>query len=376
MQAYNEHMRFTKAVIYKWTNMKIPIPFFDSTCGPFNKIPMTHWLVLYDENGICGNSPCSELMKDFFIPVIMTGETKTYEEWYHQLYWHVRNRGFSSETACELGKLDLALHDILAKRANQPLHKFWGATRDWVDVYASGCSTSLTTEQTIVEVEDFLKRGYTTIKMKIATNFASQLDKDVERVKLVRNIIGKNVKLAMDANQVFNVEDALNFANRVAEYDIAWFEEPLHSDDMVGLESLIKKSPIQIAVGESMRNHYFYNIYIEKGIKHLQPIPSNLASVRDWFMVRDLAKKNNIYLSSGGFPITASYIATADENNSIVEFLATLARPFCELMDICPQEKNGKFFFQDEPGLAVRLDFKLLDKINVIESLEYFTPSL
>lgn len=377
MHSYNEQMKFTKAVIYNLTNMEIPIPFHDSTGGPFKTIPMPQWLVLYDENGICGQSPCTKLMKDVFIPLIMTGETKTYEQWYHTLHWHIRNSGFSGELSVELGRLDLAFHDILAKRVNKPIHKFWGATRDWADVYASGLGTSLTEKQTAVEVEDYLKRGYTTIKMKVATNFAAQLDKDIERVKLIRGIIGKNAKLAIDANQLFTADEALDFANKVAEYDIAWYEEPVHSHDMLGVEKLIKATSMQIAMGESMRNHYPYMVYIEKGVKHLQPVPSNLSSVRDWFKVRDMAQSNNILLSSGGFsPITASYMATASENNSIVEFLTPIMRPFYDLMDIRPEEKDGKFFLPGEAGIPVRLDFKLLDKINAIESIEYFTPAI
>ena len=91
-------------------------------------------------------------MERVILPLIMTGQTKTYEEWYQRVYWAIRNRGFSGESAVEMGRLDLALHDILAKRVGQPLHRFLGATRDWVNVYASGMGTGLTWEQMVAEL--------------------------------------------------------------------------------------------------------------------------------------------------------------------------------------------------------------------------------
>ncbi len=207
-QAYEENIRFERAVFYKFKPIKIPIPFWDSTGGPFDKVPLDAWLELYDENGICGQAPCSQNMKDIIIPLIMTGETKTYEQWYQKVYWAIRNNGFSGEAAVEVGRFDLALHDIMAKRKGLPLHKFLGAKRDWVKVYASGCGTHLTGQQMVTEVEQFIKEGYTTFKMKVATDFGANLDRDIERVRIVRELIGPQGKLAIDANQLWNAKEA------------------------------------------------------------------------------------------------------------------------------------------------------------------------
>jgi L-alanine-DL-glutamate epimerase-like enolase superfamily enzyme len=148
----------------------------------------------------------------------------------------------------------------------------------------------------------------------------------------------------------------------------------VHSHDIEELEKLTKVCPVDVAMGESMRNHYLFYAYWQAGVKHLQPVASNLGGVRDWMAVRDLAVKRGLRLTSGGFShITASYVATAPED-TMVEYLYPIMRYFWELMDIRPEEKDGKFFLPAEPGLCVSPDFKALEKMDKIQTKQYFYP--
>ena len=374
LPAYDEPFRFTKAVFTQFEPIYIPIDFYDSTGGPFRTNSMDGWLEIYDQNGIMGQCPCSSELVRVVLPFLMTGETKTYREWYDLVYWGNRNRGFSSEAAVELGRLDIALHDIMAKRAGVPLHKLFGAKRDWVKVYASGCGTGLTRQQMIQEVEGFLKDGYMVFKMKAATRFGSELDKDIERVALVREMIGPDCELAVDVNQLWDAEHALSFAKRIEPYRIAWYEEPVHSHDMEELAKLTKVCPIDVSMGESMRNKYLFPTYVECGAKHLQPIPTNLCGVRDWMYVRDLAKEHGLTFSSGGFShLTASFVATCDED-AMVEYLYPILRYVWEIMELRPEERDGKFYLPDVPGIPLSPDWKLIDSRNLIASRQYFYP--
>lgn len=372
---YDHSMKFTKATITYFRPMYIPTDFYDSTGGPFRTNSIDAWLELYDQDGVMGQCPCSSEMARVILPLIMTGETKTYREWYDLVYWANRNRGFSSEASVELGRLDIAIHDILSKRANLPLHKFLGAKRDWVKVYASGCGTGLTRRQMIDEVELFLKEGYSVFKMKAATKRGSELSKDVERVALVREMIGPDKQLAVDVNQLWEADDALAFARKIEKYDIAWYEEPVHSHDMDELEKLAKDCPIPISMGESLRNHYLFNTYLKCGTKHLQPIPTNLSGVRDWMYVRDLAREKNVVLTSGGIShLTGSFIATCGEDE-MVEYLYPIMHFVWELMELRPEERGGKFILPNVPGIPISPDWKLIESRNYILNRQYFYPA-
>lgn len=370
-KSYEKKVRFLRAELYEFKGLKLPKEFYDSTGGPFEMVPLDNWLMIYNQNGTMGQCPCSDRMK-ILLKQIVNGEMKTYQEWYDMLHWNIRNYGFSGEMAVELGRLDIAFHDMLAKEEGLPLHKFFGAERDWANAYASGCGTNLTMQEMEEEVASFIDAGYTTFKMKIATDFGTKLDQDLERVRIVRSMVGEKAKLALDANQLWKAEEAASFARRAEKYDIAWFEEPVHSYDMLELEKLAKISPIPLAMGESPRCYYPMESYVKAGVAQLQPIPSNLSSVDDWMNTRQLAYENGLQFTSGGYsPMTASFVASGREED-MVEYLIPVIKPMCEYMEICPEEKDGKFYLTQEPGLSISPDMKKLEKYNMFVSKEYF----
>jgi L-alanine-DL-glutamate epimerase-like enolase superfamily enzyme len=373
MDVLNQSFRFRKAVLATFAPIPMPEPFYDATGGPFKYVPIESWVELYDDQGGWGEAPCSSSIAGIIFPLIMTGEKKTYAEWYRLIYWKLRNRGFSSEAIVQLGRFDLALHDLMAKRAGLPLHRFWGAERDWVRVYGSGGSTHLTDEELVKEITGFRKDGYTVIKMKIGTNHGTEIERDIRRIAMVRNSVGKDVKLAIDANQCWNTEQARQFAERVAEYNPAWYEEPVHSADIAGLEKLTKSCPIAVAMGESMKNHYMFETYAKAGVKHLQPVPVSLGGVREWFEIRDIAKQHGLVLSSGGLSqISASYIATASED-AMVEYLTATKKEFIDkFMKVAPEVKNGRFYLPLEPGLPLIPNWELIERAGLLLKKEYF----
>ncbi len=370
-KAYQKKVKFVRAELYDCKPIKAPKAFYDSTGGPFDTVPMDAWLVLYNEDGVFGQSPCSMRMAEF-LKTVINGECRTYEEWYRLLYWQIRNCGFSSEAALELGRLDLAFYDILAKEAGLPLHRFLGGDRDWVNVYASGCGTNLTLQEMEQEVQSYIDAGYTMFKMKIATDFGTRLDWDVERVRIVRSMIGDQARLALDANQLWKADQALDFARKVEKYNIAWLEEPVQSYDMTELAKLTSVSPIPIAMGESPRCYYPMESYVRAGVSQLQPIPTNLSAVEDWMKTRKLARENQLEFTSGGYShLTASFVASGTEED-MVEYLVPVMRPLYEIMELRPEEKDGKFYLPDEPGICMAPNIKKLEQAGIFASKTYY----
>ncbi len=372
MDISKQPLRFDQAVLTTFAPIQLPRPFYDSTGGPFDFVPMSHWIQFYDGDGACGQAPCSSLMAEAILPLIMTGETKSYDQWYQMVYWKLRNRGFSSEAISEFGRFDLALHDLMAQKAGLPLHRFWGADRDWVQVYGSAGGTNLTDKELSEEIAGLLEDGYTVIKMKIATNFGTEIERDIRRIAMIRKLVGEDIKLAIDANQCWDAKQALEFAERVSEYNLAWFEEPVHSADFDELGKLIKACPIPVSMGESMRTHFMFEEYAKLGVAHLQPVPSSMGGIREWFRIRDIAQEYGLTFTSGGFSqITASYVAAAPDT-AMVEYLTPIMKSFAAIMKVAPEEKNGKFYLPSKPGLSVELDWKLLEKRGLLLKKEYF----
>ncbi len=363
--------RIVQAVIYYLEPIRLPIPFYDASGGPFTTVPVECWVELTDENGCRGQAPCGPLMKERILPLAMTGKKLTHGELYRTCYWAVRNSGFSGETVNELGRLDLALHDLMANRAGLPLHKLLGAGRDWAKVYASASGTNQPLSAMVEEMGQFLDRGYDCFKIKVGTDFGTKQEQDVEKIRVARETIGKDCRLAIDVNQIWDADQAMAFYDRVASYDIAWYEEPVHSHNFRELARLADMCPVPIGMGESVKNYYMLEEYVHCGVGQLQPIPTNLCGVDDWLKGRRLAYEKGIQFTSGGVSqLTASYIASGKEED-MVEYLTPVIAPLNGYMKRLPEERDGKFFLSDEPGAGLVPDLEGMKRAGLIRDIVY-----
>ena len=369
----NKKIKFAKAEIYTFRSLKSKYIFQDGTTNKaYNKVPLDKFLKLYDSDGDFAMVSCTNHMAKLILPQVLTGETLTYKEWYDRLYWSVRNMNFNSREASEVGMFDLAVHGIFSKKAKLPFHRFLGAKKNKVKVYASGISCCSTDKEIFEEATEYVNENYNYIKMKVGTNFGKDMNRDIERVKLVRDTIGKKRKLLVDANQAWNWKDALKFAEKIEQYDVEWFEEPINTFDYIGFKNLCDKSPIKIATGECFSCAHSFEPLIESGVKHFQPIPAKIMSVGDWFHVRDLAQKNNIVMSSGGYSqISAAFIASV-EGEAMTEWLLARRRPLNAYFKLAPKYENGYFILPEEHGLPLVLDLEKLENEGLIANIEYF----
>ena len=363
------------------------LPFQDATMGPFRKFGLSV-LTIEDKDGNIGEAPVFNTYINIFekclFPILFHNNRQPYKTLFNQLYWSIRNEGFRGQAAALLGQLDLALYDLAARRKGVPLYSYLNATRNWARMYGSGGGTNYTLQELESEMGKFLEAGVDCVKMKIGRNFGTEMEEDIERIKFVRKFIGNSVELAVDANQIWTLQQALDFVDKVGDLNIAWLEEPVHSAAYADIESLCRVSPITIAFGESERSSKMFPALVNAGVKHLQPVPTHLSSIQEWQDVRDLALKHDIQFSSGGYSLyTASLLATAPENWP-VEYLYTIMYGLEEYFSIKPEWKCGRFIFPDVPGLPIKIDWEYWQKKNKVsvnrswtrDDVAKYTPSV
>jgi D-galactarolactone cycloisomerase len=118
--------------------------------------------------------------------------------------------------------LDIAIHDLAAKRAQKSLWQQLGGPRDAVPVYASGINP---TKPEII-AEQALSAGYPGLNLKIGFGQAT----DLANLAKLRDLLGASGKLMADANQAWSVQDACENVAALAEFDLFWLEEPMAAD--------------------------------------------------------------------------------------------------------------------------------------------------
>jgi L-alanine-DL-glutamate epimerase-like enolase superfamily enzyme len=141
--------------------------------------------------------------------------------------------------------IDLALWDLRARRAGLPLWKLLGGSADNIPVYASGLNPVGSAEL----VAEKLERGYEAFKLKVGFG----VDQDVNNLKILREIIGPNRRLMVDANQAWALSEALTMAPLLAPFNLGWLEEPLRCDRPLNeWQTLAGNSPVPLAGGENI----------------------------------------------------------------------------------------------------------------------------
>lgn len=188
------------------------------------------------------------------------------------LYNRFRDYGQKGFAIAALSGIDIALWDLTGKILHQPIFKIiGGAERKKVMAYATGLyftKKENAIELLVNEALDYVSRGFKAIKMKIGLG----IRKDIERVAAVREAIGEDVMLMVDANHAYNASGAISTANKIERYDIGWFEEPVPPEDIDGYINVRNRSPIPIAGGECEYTRYgFRDLISRRGVDIVQP---------------------------------------------------------------------------------------------------------
>lgn len=145
---------------------------------------------------------------------------------------------------------DMALYDIAAKNAQKPLYQFLGGEKRRIE---TDITVGIDNPKNMAEqASTFKKQGCSIIKIKLG----KKVNEDIERVKKIREAVGDNMKLRLDANQGWSFEEAILALNELKKYDIEFCEQPMRTwyDDL--LPELKKLSPIKIMADESCFNHH------------------------------------------------------------------------------------------------------------------------
>lgn len=356
-----ETLRIERACVRSSMEYPLKQPFADSTMGPFQTFAVSS-LELRDREGYAAEvffpAAGRPVLESKLLPILFASEDRTYAEVYQDLYWAIRNDGFRSQSATWLGFLDMAVNALAARRSEMPLHRYWGADRDWASVYASGGGVNYDDDALRREMEGFLEKGFKVVKMKAGKNRGRDWEDDFRRVALVREILGPDVELAVDVNQVFSAEQAIAFARRLESYDIAWYEEPVHSADLEALQRVCADSPIPVSMGESEKSARVFSALIEAGIDHLQPVLGYQAAVEEWFEGAGRANEAGITFSSGGFSFSTCQGIAACRESAMTEYLYPVVGGCLEFLSRAPRIEAGKFHLDDQPGPAVTFNWE------------------
>ena len=209
----------------------------------------------------------------------------------------IRNLGETGMAMMAVSALDNALWDLHARLLDAPLVSVLGQVRLGIPVYGSGGFTTYSDKQLIDQLGGWAEMGLANVKMKVGTH----PERDPARVRTARAAIGDNTKLFVDANGAYTVTQAIALAHIFAESGVRWFEEPVSSDNLVGLSQVRQRSPLamDIAAGEyAYTAWYFERMIASQSVTVLQADCTRCGGISGFIEAAALCWAHNLPLSS------------------------------------------------------------------------------
>jgi L-alanine-DL-glutamate epimerase-like enolase superfamily enzyme len=188
--------------------------------------------------------------------------------------------------------INVAMWDAWAKSLGQPIWKLLGVHQTKCAIYGSGGWISYTTDELIDEVTGYKKRGFAAVKIKVGK---PDWREDLERLQLVREAVGSDINIMMDANQGMQLPAAIQLARAAEKLNIYWFEEPLNHKDMDGYEQLKRQTGISLAMGErEYDTSPLLQLLQRKAIDIWQPDLLRIGGVEAWRNSAALAQSYHV----------------------------------------------------------------------------------
>jgi L-alanine-DL-glutamate epimerase-like enolase superfamily enzyme len=321
------------------------------------------FLCVHTDEGITGISPGSlspvirSFVFDVFKPLVVGEDPFQVEKIWEKCYWTQLGSVRRGAPMRALSYIDIAIYDIIGKACKQPIHRLLGGHRTKVAVYGSGINLPLTIEQLVKQNQTFVEQGYKMVKMKIGQK---DMREDLRRIKAVRDAVGDDIDIAVDANNMYGVNTAISMAKRMERYEIYWFEEPVLLDNVEGIVKLAKSTSIPIAGYELENTKYGFKELIARGaIDICQADATICGGITEWRKIAALAECYGMPMAPHGANQLHVPMVAAIPNGLIIEWVyTTRIEPYKD--PILP--KDGMMECKTIPGLGLEINDEAFNK--------------
>lgn len=302
---------------------------------------------------------CVPLIREKLFPLVQDANPMCTGAIWEKMNGAVRNYGRHGIAASAMAAIDIALWDLKAHLLNLPMAQLLGAVRKKIPVYGSGGFTSYSEQQLCRQLAKWVADGISMVKIKIGRDNHA----DDVRIQWAREIIGDEKQLFVDANGAYSPKKALAIAEKLAEQNVRWFEEPVSSDNLEGLHFIREHAPaeMEISAGEYNYDSIQAERMLETRAVDVLQADATRCGVTGLLQTSDLCEAFEVAFSSHTAPALHAHLCCAAPRARHVEYFHDHVRIEQMFFDgPTTRHKNG--FLQpdlSQPGLG--LEFKATD---------------
>ncbi|CAB3676902.1 MULTISPECIES: mandelate racemase/muconate lactonizing enzyme family protein [Achromobacter] len=311
----------------------------------------------------------SVAVTDLLAPRLIGQESLRVEGLWNELYQEALLLGRAGGVMRALSAIDTALWDLNARSAGVPLYQYLGATvKDRVPAYASGgyYQPGKTPDKLAAEMAQHVKEGFRAVKMKVGLESVAG---ERKRIAAVREAIGDDVRLMLDANNAWrDLPTALEYMRAFEPYHPFWIEEPFSPDDIDNHVRLARATPVTVATGEVEAGRWRFKDLIASGATTiLQTDATVCGGITEWRRIAATADSHGITVAPHAWHDVHIHLAASAPNATYVEWMPDdHIVNFRRLIDRQLQAEDGNLLVPSEPGLAFRFSDDAIAEYGVV----------
>jgi L-alanine-DL-glutamate epimerase-like enolase superfamily enzyme len=298
-----------------------------------------------------------EALHSYFLPLVKGMDPRDVEAIHHKVWWKLNPRAMTGVISSALSCLDIACWDIAGKLAGRTVAELMGGRRRTIPAYVTFGFPQYDREQLAEAARLHVERGFTALKLVVAVDKGGWRE-DAKRVRAVREAVGPDIDLMIDANYLFNPVDAKMLCREIEELNITWFEEPLHQNDARALADLRAHTRIPLAAGQMEGHRWRLRELVEKqAVDILQPNCCFCGGYTEARKAAHLAQTYNLPIANGGgWPLFNMHTMAGLMNGWIVEWHLGMVQVGEILFRDAPAPERGTLTIPDRPGLGLTID--------------------
>jgi D-galactarolactone cycloisomerase len=316
---------------------------------------------------------------DAMKPLLLGADALATEAIWERLYAAFRDHGQKGLPVQALSGVDIALWDLKGKHFGVPAHRLIGGpVRTEVQAYATGLyrrDAGDPRRYLADEAAGYVEEGFGAMKLKVGFGVAE----DAGVATAVREAIGPEVALMMDANHAYDAPRAIRLGRKIAHLDIGWFEEPVPPEDLAGYADVRAQQPIPVAGGECEFTRFgFREVLLRRAVDVVQPDTCAAGGLSECWKIAAMANAHGVryvpHVWGSGVALAAALqlLAVLPHNPPclhpeppLLEFDRT-EHPIRQAILAEPIEHDrGTVRIPDKPGLGVEVDRAALARFRV-----------
>ncbi|TWT40679.1 mandelate racemase/muconate lactonizing enzyme family protein [Botrimarina hoheduenensis] len=306
--------------------------------------------------GQTGGSSVAALLEDNLAPLVIGEDPRRTEHLWNKMWWATHYIGRGGIASFAISAIDIALWDLRARLAREPLWRYLGGYDSKAEAYGGGIDFHLSIDELLRQTEGFLDEGLRAVKIKVGRESIAE---ECQRVAAVRSLIGDDKKLMVDVNMKWSVEQALRASRAFADYNVYWIEEPTTPDDIEGNRRIETEGPTPVASGENLHTIYEFKSLIADGAVSFPDVDiSNVGGITAMVKVAHIAEAFNRPVTTHGIQDLHVSCLAAIPNASLLEIHAFRIDDFL----VYPlQIVDGYAYASDRIGHGVVIDWEKIE---------------